>query len=129
MNCALPLPDPSKRLADLERKARSLDARLALFHELTGIPTDQTHFVVALLSSDYAPSTGKFTVVWVSDPGFTYQVQSSTDAVTWVKEDNVEAAEDAVQTEWLSDSYELGDLPVYFRVLRYPSAMPICTPE
>lgn len=128
MSCSIPPADPSKRLADLERKSRQLSTELNVFRSWTGIPQNQTHFVVTMLSADYDPGTDKFTLVWVSEPGFTYQVQSSEDGTTWAKETNVEGAEDAVQTSWLSGVYEMADLPIFFRVLRYPSAMPVCTP-
>lgn len=128
MSCSIPPADPSKRLADLERKARQLSTELNVFRSWTGIPQSLGAFVVTMLSADYDAGTDKFTLVWVSEPGFTYQIQSSEDGTTWAKEANVEGAEDAVQTSWLSGVYEMADLPIFFRVLRYPSAMPVCTP-
>ena len=128
MSCTSTPADPYLRIRNLERSLRKVEADLAQFHSWTGISEDPTRFFVTMLSSDYDPDTDKFTLVWVSEPGSTYQVQESTDGTTWTKVVNVEAEADAVQTSWLSDVYGMDDLPVFFRVVRYPSTMPVCTP-
>ena len=118
-------PDPNTRaLADIKVRVRQLEVELAGFREITGVCTLGPQMVVPILSSDYNGPSNTFTLVFTSTPGEVYQVQTGTDAVTWtIAVPSVPAA----AAPAVSTSYSLpaSEPPFFFRVRRYPSAMPV----
>ena len=101
---------------------------MASFREITGVDPSTGPHIVTVLSVDYDTDTGFYTIVFASTPGETYQVQTSTGALTWVELDaSVSAAADATSTTWVSEFYAL-DSTDFFRIRRYPRLLPICTP-
>ena len=123
MNCPTTTP-PS----DLLRRISTLERQLAGFREITGTDPATGPHIVTVLSVDHDADTGFWTLVWVSTPGETYQVQTSTDALTWVVLDNsVAAASDATSTTWVSEFYAMDSVD-YFRIRRYPRTLAVCTP-
>ena len=127
MNCPTTTPTSTSQV-DLLRRINRLERSLAGFKEITGVDPSTGPSVVTVLSVDHAEDTGFWTIVWVSTPGETYQVQTSTDALTWVVLDNsVAAAADATSTTWVSEFYAMDSVD-YFRIRRYPRTLAICTP-
>ncbi len=114
-----------------ESRLRAVERNLAGFQEITGACTTAGQSIVALIGNVQDPDTGVFTLIWLSTPGETYQVQTSTDAISWTVADNVvEAdADPAITTEWVSAAYDpIDETPRYFRVRKYPTILIPCTP-
>lgn len=121
-------PDPNTRaLADLKLRVRQLEIELAGFREITGVCTLGPQMVVPVLSSDYDGPSNTFNIVFTSIPGEVYQIQTGVDAVNWtIAVPSVPAAAaPAVSTSYLLPASEP---PFFFRVRRYPSAMPVILP-
>lgn len=119
---------PPSSYPDLHRRIASLERQLAGFKEITGTDPSTGPFIVTILSVDHDPDTLFYTIVFVSTPGDLYQVQTSTDAITWNLLDELPAAASpAVSTSWVSEPY-LMDSVDYFRIRRYPRTLVPCTP-
>lgn len=122
---------PEDRLIrDLERRVTSLETELSGFQELMGVSTSADGTIVPILSISSVvtgPNT-VFTIVFFSAPGDQFQVQSSTDLVTWTSLASplAAAASPALSTTWVSGSYTIDQLPVYFRVRKFPVLFQPC---
>jgi hypothetical protein len=132
MGCTTPSDDRTMGyVRNMDARLRALERDLAGFKEITGACTTAGQSIVAVIATSQDPGTGVYTITFLSTPGRTYQVQTSTDGVNWtVAENVVEAdADPAIMTEWLSDAYPLfEDTPRYFRVRVYPVMLIPCTP-
>jgi hypothetical protein len=130
MSCASPSDARVMNyVRSMEARIRNLERNLAGFHEITGACTTAGQSIVAVIGNVQDPGTGVFTLIWLSTPGETYQVQTSTDAINWtIAENVVEAdADPAITTEWLSAAYDpIDETPRYFRVRRYPQILIPC---
>ncbi len=120
-------PPPSS-YPDLAHRIAALERQLAGFREITGTDPSTGPFIVTVLSVDHSVTTLLYSIVFSSKPGDLYQVQTSTDAITWSSLGNVAAAASpAISTTWVSGSYPL-DVARYFRIRRYPKTLVPCTP-
>lgn len=129
MACSSPSDNrTAQRMTALERQVRSLTQQFKFFQEITGTCTPPGGAVTDIYSNEYDSGTGVFTIVFASEPGQFFQVQQSTDLTTWViAEDGVQAAvTPAISTEWESASFDLDDLPIYFRIRRLPRVFVAC---
>lgn len=116
--------------AILGRRIAALEKQLAGFREITGTDPSSGAFIVTVLSINRDTITGGYFITFVSQPGDTYQIQSSNDAVAWSVADssvNASAAPDLTST-WLSPPYA-EDVIIYFRVRRYPRTLPLVDPN
>jgi hypothetical protein len=146
MSCATPPANNSQQIRSLENRVRHLEAAIAGIKELTGVCMEAADFIVPLYSSVFNPN-GTFSIKFASVPGEVYQVQKSTDGITWVAavpasiigescdcpypepsqftEDNG----DPQFTTWTStETWSQDTVPVYFRVRSMPRAI-ICAPS
>lgn len=117
----------TQRLRDLENRIRRLESSLSGIKEIYGVCSTAAELTVPVLEFTLSATTGKFNIKFSSVAGDHYQVQVSTDGVEWAIANGgnfVAAAAGTVAfTSWVStDSYGFDDLPVYFRVRRYPVA-------
>lgn len=117
----------TQRLRDLENRVRRLESGLSGIREIYGVCATSAELRVPVLEFLRSVTTGKFTVKFSSMPNESYQIQISTNGVDWTIANGgnfVQAATGtAVMTSWTTtDAYDLEDLPVYFRVRRYPVA-------
>jgi hypothetical protein len=120
----------AQRLRDLEVRIRKAENTIAGIKEIYGVCAAESDLTVPVLEFSLSESTNKFTVKFSSTPGEGYQIQVSTDGVNWTIALNgnfvTAATGTAVFTSWTStDTYLPEDMPVYFRVRRYPVAGPI----
>jgi len=131
MACSTASTDKTNtRMTALERKVNALSQQFKFFQEITGTCTPTGGQVTDIYTNVYDADTGIFTLTFASEEGQFFQVQQSTNLSVWtVAENNVQAADDpAISTEWESASFELDDLPVYFRVRRLPTVFTACPP-
>ncbi len=118
-------------LTSVDRRVAALERKLKFVEEITGICTTGVQAVTPVIAINQDSGTGVFTLTWTSAEGERFQVQTSTDAVTWtVEENSVDAAvSPAVITEFDTSAYALfEDTPRYFRVRKYPRLITACTP-
>jgi hypothetical protein len=120
-------PPPSS-YPDLAHRIAALERQLAGFREITGTDPSTGPFIVTVLSVEHDVTTLRYSIVFSSTPGDLYQVQTSTNATTWVSLGNVAAAASpAISTTWVSEPYPF-DVVDYFRIRRYPKTLVPCTP-
>lgn len=115
---------PDARLRQLEKLAASIRYDLNLSREIMGISESAESAVVFKISCAYSPTLTKFVLVFPSQAWESFQIQTSTDGVTWTVADMLVqgAAAPALETVWYSEAYPTGPVgPVFFRVRRYPS--------
>jgi hypothetical protein len=108
-----------QRLAKLEKQLNS-------FKEITGVDPSSGPYIVTTLSINRDLTTGGYFISFLSQPGETFQIQSSVDAVVWQVADNIvnAAAAPAMSSTWLSVPYA-PEAIIYFRVRRYPRTLPL----
>ena len=141
-----PPVDNSRQLRALEARVRYLENQISGIKEITGVCMSAADLIVPLYSALYDPATGKYTITFASTPGTVYQIQKSSDGVTWVVADpaSVVGAScdcapeptpwtgdngDPLYSTWVSnESFALDVLPIYFRVREFPRAM-LCAPS
>jgi hypothetical protein len=118
-------------VTDQARRITQLERALSSFQEWTGICTSAGNTIVALYTAEWDPDTGIFTITFASQQGQTFQIQQSTDGgVTWTIADNIvlAAVDPDIITTWESTPFGIDDLPIIFRVRRYPRALLPCPP-
>jgi hypothetical protein len=131
MSCTDSTVRLQRQVTDLARRISYLETALKGFQEWTGVCTSPGNTIVALYTSDWDPDTGIFSITFASQQGQQFQIQQSTDGgVTWTIADNLvlAAVDPAIETTWESEPFTIDDLPIIFRVRRYPRALLPCPP-
>lgn len=126
----LPTPDRNQSaLSDLQRRVRQLEKNLAGFQEITGVCTTGGQFIVDVIGLVYDPESGTYLLSFLSEPGAFYQVQQSSDAITWTPVENFypAAADPDIITTWTSGVFAI-DTTIWFRVRKNPPVRLPCTP-
>lgn len=132
MGCTTPSDDRTfGYVRSFDQRLRTVERNLAGFQEITGACTTAGQSVVAIIATAQDPGTGVYTITFLSTPGRTYQVQTSTDGIAWTVAENVVEADisPAIMTEWVSAAYALFETtPRYFRIRIWPVMLIPCTP-
>lgn len=135
MSCACSATNArlQRQVQDQARRLYQLEQALSGFQAWTGVCTSADNTLAALYTSEWDAGTGIFTITFGSQEGQQYQIQQSSDGgVTWTEADHLVLAEvsPAIITTWESAPFTIDDLPIIFRVRRYPRALLPCpTPE
>ncbi len=125
-------PSPTRDqayLQGIERRLRYLETNLAGFREITGVCTTGGQTLVDVIGLEFDSESGTYLLTFASEPGAYYQIQQSTDAITWVAAEDLypAAADPAIYTTWTSGVFEFDDT-IWFRVRKYPRVLLPCTP-
>lgn len=128
-------PNPSvlqRQLTDLFRRVSVLEKGLADCQAVYGAGTTAEETVLPLISITPVTvgSSTSYVLVFPSAPGELFQVQESHSLPDWtdLASPIAAAAAPAISTSWTSGGYTIDNLPVYFRVRKFPQLVSLCPP-